>query len=309
MNKKILSVLLVLCLVLCSFVGCSEDAPEVSMDEVMTYDYENLSQYIKMGEYLGVEYSKDCLDIVEGDVCSIDFVGKIDGKEFEGGSGSYDLTIGSGSFIDGFEDGLIGHQVGEKVSLNLAFPDDYTTDGENISELAGKDVVFDVTINAVNGCYSEEEVYEAQIWNNYFNSCEIIAYPEKEFNIMKQQQVEYYEVMAEAYGFTEFTEFLDVIGLTEEEFEQDMVEYAEGMVAQDLALLAIADKEGIEPKKESIETATQLLFESYGVANANKFEKEYGMTVDDPRIQASINMTALLYDIMELMVENAVAID
>ena len=126
---------------------------------------------------------------------------------------------------------------------------------------------------------------------------------------MKQQQVEYYEVMAEAYGFTEFTEFLDVIGLTEEEFEQDMVEYAEGMVAQDLALLAIADKEGIEPKKESIETATQLLFESYGVANANKFEKEYGMTVDDPRIQASINMTALLYDIMELMVENAVAID
>lgn len=303
MVKKILSVLLVLCLVLCSLVGCSNN-DEVSIDEVMTYDYDDLSQYIKMGEYLGVEYTKDCLDIVEGDVCTIDYVGTLDGVAFEGGTGSYDLTIGSGSFIDGFEDGLIGHQVGDNVKLNLSFPEDYSAE-----ELAGQDVVFDVTINAVNGCYSAEEVYEAQIWNNYFNSCEIIAYPEKEFNIMKQQQVEYYEAMAEAYGFTEFAEFLDVIGITQEEFDEDMVEYAEGMVAQDLALLAIAEAEGIEPSEEAIASATELLFESYEVKDAKSFEKKYDMSIDDPRIQASINMTALLEDIMAFMVENAVAID
>ena len=73
--------------------------------------------------------------VKEGDVADIDFEGKKDGVAFDGGTAqdSY-LEIGSDSFIDGFEDGLIGKKVGEKVKLNLTFPENYQN-----TELAGQD--------------------------------------------------------------------------------------------------------------------------------------------------------------------------
>lgn len=90
--------------------------------------------------------------VEEGDTVAIDYVGKKDGVAFEGGTGSYDLTIGSGAFIDGFEDGLIGHTIGETVDLNLTFPEDYGSE-----DLAGQDVVFTVTINGIYDNTGEED--------------------------------------------------------------------------------------------------------------------------------------------------------
>ena len=81
----------------------------------------------------------------EGDIVNIDYVGKQDGVEFAGGTGEgQDLTLGSGRMIDGFEDGLIGTKKGDKKELNLTFPEDYSE-----KALAGQDVVFEVTVNAV----------------------------------------------------------------------------------------------------------------------------------------------------------------
>ena len=88
------------------------------------------------------------LEIQDGDEVNIDYVGTVDGVEFEGGNSNgegYDLTIGSGLFIDDFEQQLIGHKPGENVSVEVTFPDDY--DGE---EVAGKDAVFAVTINSIS---------------------------------------------------------------------------------------------------------------------------------------------------------------
>ena len=80
----------------------------------------------------------------EGDVVNIDYEGIKDGVAFEGGTDTgYDLTLGSGKFIPGFEDGLIGYKKGDEVSLNLTFPEDYR------EELAGAEVVFNVKINSV----------------------------------------------------------------------------------------------------------------------------------------------------------------
>lgn len=81
----------------------------------------------------------------EGDVVNIDYVGKVAGEEFEGGSGQgQDVTLGSNVLIDGFEEGLVGSVKGDEKELNLKFPEDF---GE--ASLAGKDVVFAVTVNAV----------------------------------------------------------------------------------------------------------------------------------------------------------------
>ena len=82
----------------------------------------------------------------EKDKVNIDFEGKMNGETFDNGSSSnYDLVLGSGSFIDGFESGLVGHKAGETVTLDLTFPSDYEK-----TDLAGKPVTFTVKINKVS---------------------------------------------------------------------------------------------------------------------------------------------------------------
>ena len=81
-----------------------------------------------------------------GDTVNIDFAGSIDGVAFDGGTGSdYDLTLGSGTFIDGLEDQIVGHMPGETFDVNVTFPDDYQA-----TNLAGKDAVFATTLNYIN---------------------------------------------------------------------------------------------------------------------------------------------------------------
>ena len=86
------------------------------------------------------------LTVKDGDVVNIDYVGTIDGTEFDGGSAQgYDLTIGSGSFIDNFEQQLIGTHPGDKVTVNVTFPEEYA----NNPDLAGKAAAFAVTVNGI----------------------------------------------------------------------------------------------------------------------------------------------------------------
>ena len=94
------------------------------------------------------ELSTDAsLEIADGDEVNIDFVGTVDGVEFEGGNSNgagYDLTIGSGLFVDDFEQQLIGHKPGEELTVEVTFPEDYN------EELGGKDASFAVTVNGIN---------------------------------------------------------------------------------------------------------------------------------------------------------------
>lgn len=126
---------------------------------------------VKLGNYKGVEFTPVKVEVSDdeveaaiedllaenaeekevdraarsGDIVNIDYVGMKDGVAFEGGTSSgYDLTLGSKSFIDGFEDGLIGAVKGQELSLNLTFPEEYGNE-----DLAGQEVVFDVTVNTV----------------------------------------------------------------------------------------------------------------------------------------------------------------
>lgn len=93
-------------------------------------------------------YSTDSsLTVEDGDTVNIDYVGSIDGVEFDGGNtqgNGTELTIGSGRYIDDFEEQLIGAHPGDEVEVTVTFPDDYGND-----ELNGKEAVFDVTVNGI----------------------------------------------------------------------------------------------------------------------------------------------------------------
>ena len=115
-----------------------EKASEVSGEDVDNYIDSVLQSKAEVKEIKGRTVKK-------GDTANIDFVGKRDGEAFEGGSAKgFDLEIGSGSFIDGFEDSIVGHKAGETFDWNGKFPEDYGN-----AELAGKDVVFTGTVNAI----------------------------------------------------------------------------------------------------------------------------------------------------------------
>lgn len=94
------------------------------------------------------DYSTDTsLTIKDGDVVNIDYTGTIDGTEFAGGStngSGATLTIGSGTYIDDFEEQLIGHHPGDVVDVNVTFPEDY-----HQADLQGKDALFKVTVNGI----------------------------------------------------------------------------------------------------------------------------------------------------------------
>lgn len=87
------------------------------------------------------------LVVADGDTVNIDYTGYVDDVPFDGGStdgAGTSLTIGSGRYIDDFEEQLIGHHVGETVTVNVTFPEDYSSE-----ELQGKDARFEVTINGI----------------------------------------------------------------------------------------------------------------------------------------------------------------
>ena len=118
--------------------------------------------------YYPVYTKGDKTTVESGDVVNIDYTGTLNGEAFDGGSDTgYNLEIGSGQFIDGFEDGLIGANVGESRDLNLTFPEDYPS-----ADMAGQAVVFHVTVNGIMNAADAtldtvDDAYVAQNFSTY----------------------------------------------------------------------------------------------------------------------------------------------
>lgn len=261
----------------------------------------------------------------EGDTVNIDYVGKIDGEEFDGGSDQgADLKLGSGKFIDGFEDGLIGARKGETRTLNLTFPEDYTQD------LAGKAVEFTVTVNAVKEPLSEptdqwvadniegydniadykagirseqeesnEQTAENQVryaaWTQMIDNCTINEYPETLVEVGKklyEQQVETYA----KYAGMELDAYIESSGLTQEEYQSNMEEYGKNVAAQALVCQAICDKEGFAIGDDDYQKALQDMLTEYGCTE-DELIQTYG--------QDNVEQSIMLNRVSNLILENA----
>lgn len=261
----------------------------------------------------------------EGDTVNIDYVGKIDGEEFDGGSDQgADLKLGYGKFIDGFEDGLIGARKGETRTLNLTFPEDYTQD------LAGKAVEFTVTVNAVKEPLSEptdqwvadniegydniadykagirseqeesnEQTAENQVryaaWTQVIDNCTINEYPETLVEVGKklyEQQVETYA----KYAGMELDAYIESSGLTQEEYQSNMEEYGKNVAAQALVCQAICDKEGFAIGDDDYQKALQDMLTEYGCTE-DELIQTYG--------QDNVEQSIMLNRVSNLILENA----
>ena len=319
----------------------------------------DLNEYLKVGEYKGVEADKveaevekqELADAIlkdidaaatdkdlkkgdkvkEGDTVTIDYVGKIDGKEFDGGSAEdQQLTLGTGTFISGFEEGLVGHEVGEKdIELKLAFPLDYSKE-----ELQGKDVVFTVNIDSATrvekpeynddfvktlGDYKNTEEYEkavekklykekkeeaennqrTEIWSTVLGDTKVKKYPKevvKHYVESFNDQIDYY---AKQYGLDR----KDFIGqyygaATEEDMQKQLKDYARTLVKQEMLIEYIADKEGISYTDEEAD-ALKTNIESQGY-NEESVLRETGRTMDQ-----YVHIELLYEKVLDFLQENA----
>lgn len=231
--------------------GCSS----TSLKDYERYTYD-LTEYVQLGQYKGVtiqdyemhtvtdadvqqqvlvarsnyaEVRRKTDGAAQNDQLNIDFVGYLDGEEFEGGSASdFDVTIGSGQMLDGFESGLVGVKPGETVTLHLVYPDPYPLD----TTLSGKSVQFVVTVNTVNEQilpeYTDAFVKEYygydtvaafeqalcdeliereetnrenyrmnQVWEAVTAQSEVLQYPETECGELYESYISYYTSVAQ----------------------------------------------------------------------------------------------------------------
>lgn len=320
------------------------------------------NEYVTLGNYKGIEYTKTVAEVTDediqnrldsftaglaettdvtdravedGDIVNIDYVGTRDGEEFEGGSATgFDLTIGSGSFIPGFETGLVGHNIGEEVSLDLTFPEDYKNE-----EMAGVEVNFKVTINSIQiketpdltdalvkenteydtiSAYKDsireelqetnetnaEQQAQSDIFNKVVESSTISGYDEAEVKKLVDEEFESFKTTAqsyESYGYS-YEDVLSMNGYdSEEALKEGITEYVKKYLDQKMVLYCIADKEGIKVTSEETDKKVEEYMDTYQVKTKEEVYDYFG----DDYFEISI----LSEKIMAFLKENAVLVD
>lgn len=312
-----------------------EESFELTNDEgkVVAADIENLEEYVTLGEYKNLEveeapkqeitdeYMEEYIHNVmvsqtpvevtedravqEDDTVNIDYTGYMDGETFDGGSAEgTDLRIGSGSFISGFEEGLVGHNKGEEVTLDLNFPDPY----QNNPDFSGKPVQFKVTINSIseppafgdawvteNTDYESAEEfrteqktllqkytdteYESQVKSDLFSkvveNSEIKSYPEQMMEDAKkdvERRIE--ETYAAPSGLT-LEEYYEQSGISQEDADQMVEEMAKSSMDQNLITQAILNAEGITLTEEQYQEEEEKYAQLSGFENAEAMKNLY----------------------------------
>lgn len=336
------------CVIMLGMTGCGSD---------VSYDDYDLSEYIKVGDYKGLEVAPysvsvtaDEVDakiqsvleesattqdldsdtaIIDGDNVNIDYTGKVDGKTFDGGSAEgYDLVIGSGSFIDGFESGIVGKKVGEKFDIKVTFPADYQEES-----LQGKDAVFTVKVNSATRekvpeynldfvkntteygsleeyeSYIEKNLYDEKeqeavnnqkttLWSEVLENTEVKKYPERELNHYIEFNSAQMDDMAEAYGMSREDLLASYDFGDEEEFAAVNEDSSKLRVKQEMLIEYIVDKEGLEYTKDE-ENKMIKEYEDAGY-DEKTIESQTGRNMSD-----YMRMEILYQKVLDFLLENA----
>lgn len=275
--------------------------PEVTLGEYKGVTVEKAETTVsakEVNEKLAAELEKNARvveverEIKKDDIANIDFVGSVDGVEFEGGKGEdYPLTIGSGTFIPGFEDQLIGHKAGETVDVKVTFPENY-----GAKDLAGKEALFVTTIKTVKEkqvpAADDEfasEVSEFDTLDEYKKDLKKTLKEEKEkaatttnernviAKVVENASVEIPALMLEAqldnmlYDYQTrlaqqgipMDQYLKITGQTVEQIKDQMKESAEKNLKTSLVIEAIMEKENITVAEERVDEEFKKIAEQY----------------------------------------------
>ena len=288
-------------------IEVTQPEPEVTDEYVDSY-----IEYLRTQRATMVEVT-DRKVVQEGDTVNIDYAGYRDGVAFEGGTAQgADLTIGSGRFIEGFEEGLIGVNVGDTVTLDLTFPANY----EPNPDMAGAAVAFEVTVNSISisetpeltdelvkefgieECSTVEElrtyvydafyaeavslyedaiardITEAVMANSIFS-----APPEKMVERYRSMLIESMTTQASSYGMNLDTFMMNYYNMDTENYMAVFEEDATTIAQQYIMFQAIAEAEGLIPTKEETAAAMEEQAKESGYEAVEAFQEDVGEEV------------------------------
>lgn len=333
--KKLIALFLGVLCTAGTFVSCGKTEDE-GFDGILTYKYNyDISEYIDLAEYKGLpaegyryevtdemveqqilatrSYYSRLTDVTDrgaqiGDTVYIDYVGTIDGAEFEGGSEEdCELTLGTGTFPTEFEEAIVGAYAETDLSVDFTFPDPYLT----APEFSGVDVHFDIHVHTV--CeqelpeYSEDFVrgylgydsiadfeeslrqliseryrnmyYQyviAQIWNVVYDNTVVKKFPEEDTRKLYDELIAAEQYYANLQGIN-FTDYISVnYQMTEEEYYAFIQEEVEARIKKELICYSIARAENITlDQEEYTRRATEYALDYYGFDSLEAFETIY----------------------------------
>ena len=267
---------------------------KVEKADVTVTDEEVAEELDKVKEQNARLVAADDKAVEDGDQTTIDFEGFVDGVAFEGGKGEdYPLTIGSHSFIDTFEEQLIGKKVGEEVEVNVTFPENYQA-----KELAGKPAMFKVTIKEIKvkeypeldddfaqdvSEFDTLDEYKEDIKKNLTEKKEKEAEAEKESKVIEaivnDAEMDIPEKMVEAQAeqmleeFAQniamqgisFEQYLQFTGATVDQMKEQVKPQAQARVESSLVLEAVVKAENIEATEEEVEEEVKEMAGRYNM--------------------------------------------
>jgi len=283
---------------------------EVTLDDYSVTD-EDVNQYVtEMIGYYPKYNETDKTTVESGDFVDINFEGMKDGVAFDGGTAeNYILQIGSNSFIPGFEEGLIGAEVGQDLALDLTFPEDY-----NSEDLAGQAVVFNVKVNGIvekeditldtltdeyvkdnfgietvdelftssktqleqNNSSQKESDSQNAVLEQLEGTSEVKEIPDSLIDEKVNEYIEQFTYMCKRQYDMELADYLDQnYQMTEEDFKTDAVEFIKDGLDLELIFEAIADKEKMEVDEEGFTSYKQSLMSNYEIEDEEELLKQF----------------------------------
>lgn len=269
-------------------LGVKKEAVKVTKKEIE-------EEVARIASRLAEIVVKENGEVVEGNTAVIDFVGYVDGKELEGGSGAnYPLEIGSGTFIPGFEEAIVGMKVGEEKELNLKFPENYTP------ELANKDVKFEVVVREIKERVLPElnkDFYEDLGYKDINTEEEFKAEVKKELEARKEEEVKnkYVDDVLEAAAKNLKVEINPEI--IEDETTRMINQFAEQMKMQGLSLdqyFQFTNSSEEDMRKQMEPEATKRITYRYLIEEVAETEK---IEVTDAEAEEEANKYAEGYGI------------
>lgn len=268
--------------------------------------------------------------VKDGDIVNIDFVGKLDGEEFPGGDAKgYDLVIGSGAFIPGFEEQIIGKEIGQEFNVDVVFPEEYHEES-----LAGKNVIFEVKLNSIQEKELPElddefvkDISEFDTLEEYKNNVKIdleqelkkqaevekenkavealidvmtVDIPESMIDMEVQREYQNFLYRVQGMGIT-LDQYFAIANSDEEKTKEDLRPASEKKLKGELALDEFIVKENIDATEEEIDKEIAELAEQYELKDVDSFKETLKESGDLDFITDAVKRRKALEKLVEMV--------
>lgn len=268
--------------------------------------------------------------VKDGDIVNIDFVGKLDGEEFPGGDAKgYDLVIGSGAFIPGFEEQIIGKEIGQEFNVDVVFPEEYHEES-----LAGKNVIFEVKLNSIQEKELPElddefvkDISEFDTLEEYKNNVKIdleqelkkqaevekenkavealidvmtVDIPEYMIDMEVQREYQNFLYRVQGMGIT-LDQYFAIANSDEEKTKEDLRPASEKKLKGELALDEFIVKENIDASEEEIDKEIAELAEQYELKDVDSFKETLKESGDLDFITDAVKRRKALEKLVEMV--------